>query len=189
MYRNLSILQFYDIYRLNILKFLHYSLYKNQTFFNKYFLPLLPTHHYNTRNVRINLPNVRLDIEKHSALYNSCMLMNQIDETFLSQMSDYMLKKKFKDKCISSYWGKYIWKWFYLLYFLWCTFLSGLLYFIWIFSFFLEFDIVFYACEIYFYITIVMKNCVNFSYQEILLLKIFRLFNMCLLLQLGFYIF
>ena len=103
MYRNLSILQFDDIYRLNILKFLHYSLYKNQTFFNKYFLPLLPTHHYNTRNVRINLPNVRLDIEKHSALYNSCMLMNQIDETFLSQMSDYMLKKKFKDKCISSY--------------------------------------------------------------------------------------
>ena len=77
MYRSLNLLQLEDIYKYSLLKFLHLVLYKNAEIFNEYFIPLLPSHRYNTRNIRINLPVVRLEAEWHFALFQSCKLLNE----------------------------------------------------------------------------------------------------------------
>ena len=60
-------------------------------------------HNYQTRNVRIHLPQTRLDLEKNFTLYKSAELINAIDEGFLNEQSNYTLKKKFKSMCIDNY--------------------------------------------------------------------------------------
>ena len=52
MYGSLNLLQIEDIYRYTLLKFLHLVLYKNFVIFNEYYIPLLPSHRYTTRNRR-----------------------------------------------------------------------------------------------------------------------------------------
>ena len=60
----------------------------------KYFTPLLPSHNYNTRNVRINLPAIRIELEKISTIYNICNLINEVPSDLLIQQSKHSLKKK-----------------------------------------------------------------------------------------------
>ena len=72
MYKSLNTLKFNYIYDLFLLKFLHFVMYKNTKntkLFNKYFADLLPGHSYSTRQTRILLPRVRLEIEKRSTIY------------------------------------------------------------------------------------------------------------------------
>ena len=54
------------IYKLSLFKFYYRIVYfdKNNNIFNDYFSHLLPGHNYETRGVRINIPQVRLQIEK-----------------------------------------------------------------------------------------------------------------------------
>ena len=85
MYKSLNLLQFEDIYKYILLKFLHLVLYKNPELFNEYFISLLPSHTYNTRNVRINLPVVRLEVERHFALFQICKLWNELPEAVLAK--------------------------------------------------------------------------------------------------------
>ena len=57
----------------------------------------------NTRNVKINLPYARIDIEQQSTVYQCCSLINSLDDTFLIPQSKQRLKRLFKDHCISKY--------------------------------------------------------------------------------------
>ena len=70
MYKTLNILKYHDIYELNLLKFIHSISYFNHDFFFRYYYPLLPSHNYETRGVRISLPSTRLDIEKQLHCFN-----------------------------------------------------------------------------------------------------------------------
>lgn len=99
-YKKLKLLKFDDIY---VLKFIHFVFYKNDKFFNDYFLDLLPTHNYETRNVRIQLPKVRLEVYKQFVIHKACKLINEIPESFLSLQSNNMLKKNFKEFCLNKY--------------------------------------------------------------------------------------
>ena len=69
----------------------------------KYFTPLLPSHNYNTRNTRINLPGIRIELEKISTIYNICNLINEVPSDLLIQQSKYSLKKKFYSLAIDRY--------------------------------------------------------------------------------------
>ena len=103
MYKSLGLLKFNDLYRLSLLKFLHFVFYKDNEFFNRFYLPLLPRHNYNTRNVRIDLPIVGLDIQKRFAHFQSCQLLNEIDEELIVPQSNKSLIKKFKEIAINQY--------------------------------------------------------------------------------------
>ena len=57
-------IQLHPVYRYFLLRFINDLKHKNTSFYNKYFVPLLPTHNYNTRGIKINVPAVRTDCEK-----------------------------------------------------------------------------------------------------------------------------
>ena len=103
MYKSLNTLKFDDIYDLFLLKFLHFVMYKNTKLFNEYFADLLPGHCYSTRQTRILLPRVRLEIEKRSTIYQCCKLLNSLHEKFISPQSDVTLKKNYKEFCFAGY--------------------------------------------------------------------------------------
>ena len=103
MYKTLGILQFEDIHKFFILKFIHLCLYENTSLFDSYFLHLLPSHSYSTRDTKINLPSVRLDIEKQATIFQCCNLINNIDNRFLLPQSKFTLKNQFKNYCLASY--------------------------------------------------------------------------------------
>ena len=103
MYKQLNLLHFDDIYQYLLLRFLHSILYINSELYNEYYVPLLPTHMYNTRNVRINLPPVRLEVERNSTLFQSCKLWNELSDELLEPQSAYSLKVKYKRLAMSQY--------------------------------------------------------------------------------------
>ena len=103
MYKTLGLLKFDDIYHYFLLRFIHLVFYNNELIFQEYFLPLMPSHNYPSRNVRILLPGIRLDIEKHSVVYQCCKLYNEIPESFLELQSTSHLKNSFKKFCIDRY--------------------------------------------------------------------------------------
>ena len=103
MYRTLNLLKFDDIYRYFLLRFINDAQYKNIVFYEKYFAPLVPAHRYETRGVKINLPDARLDAEKHGTIFNCCKLINELDESFFVPQSKQKLKKDFKKYCIQRY--------------------------------------------------------------------------------------
>ena len=103
MYKTLKFLKFEDVYRYFLLKFIHDVFYRQTEFFNEYFAPLLPSHSYGTRGVRINLPSVRLEIGKQSTLFQTCKLVNELPTELLEPQADGTLKKKYKSMVISQY--------------------------------------------------------------------------------------
>ena len=103
MYKRLKLLKLSDIYRYYLLRFIHYAMYDNTSLFLKHFAPLLPCHSYSTRHKRINLPCVRLEIEKNSVIFQCCKLLNDLPCNLLEPQSDRSLKIEFKNMCISNY--------------------------------------------------------------------------------------
>ena len=85
MYCSLNFLKFEDLYKFNLLKFLHFIMFIDNAVYLKYFTPLLPSHNYNTRNVRINLPAIRIELQKTSTIYNICNLINEVTEWLNAQ--------------------------------------------------------------------------------------------------------
>ena len=103
MYKTLNLLKFQDIYKYFLLKFIHFILYRDNEMFVKYLMPLMPNHRYNTRNNRINLPNVRLQVEKQSTVFQMCRLINELPDYLLDPQSQCSLKNKFKNFVIHNY--------------------------------------------------------------------------------------
>ena len=103
MYKELNLLKFEDIYRLCLLKFAHLVLFNDFNLFQKYFSQYLPAQTYPTRNNRINLPQVRLDVERNSTIFQLCKLLKEIDDEFLMPQSQNVLKRKFKQFCLDHY--------------------------------------------------------------------------------------
>ena len=99
MYKSLNLLKFEDIYKYFLLRFLHFIMYKDYDLFETYLRPLLPQHGYMTRNIRINLPSVRLQIEKQSVIFQMCKLMNELPQHLIDPQSLYSLKINFKKIC------------------------------------------------------------------------------------------
>ena len=103
MYKTLNLLKFDDVYKYFLLKFIHDVFYRQSDFFNEYYAPLLPSHSYSTRRVRMNLPSVRLEIEKQSTLFQTCKLLNELPPELLEPQSKGTLKSKFKCMVIAQY--------------------------------------------------------------------------------------
>ena len=103
MYKELQILQFKDIYKYSILKFLHYIMYDNFNIFNENFSDLLPTNVHNTRKGRINLSNVRTDVERNFLIFQICSLMREVPSYLLSPQSKVTLKRNFKNLTFANY--------------------------------------------------------------------------------------
>ena len=104
MYKKLDLLKFKDIYKFTLLKFFHKIVYtNNDNTFNDYFSHLLPTHNYETRGVKINLPQVRLDAEKNFTIFQICQLINELPDEFLLDQSNSNLKRAFKNMVLMTY--------------------------------------------------------------------------------------
>ena len=104
MYVRLNLLKFKDLYNFFILKFIHSFLYGNQdTIFQNHFIQLMPTHSYNTRENKINYPNIRLEVEKCLPVYNSVRVINEFPDFLLLPQSACTLKNKYKTWIIEKY--------------------------------------------------------------------------------------
>ena len=103
MYKSLNFLKFEDIYKYFLLSFMHFVVRKNDDLFDKYLMPLLPQHPYGTRGTRINLPAVRLQIEKQFTIFQMCKIFNELPQYLIDPQSRQSLKYKFKRYAISQY--------------------------------------------------------------------------------------
>ena len=66
MYKSVSFLKFKDIFNCFLLKFLYHCLYRDFKIFDNFYLQYLPQNNYLTRNRRLNLPTIRLEIDNKS---------------------------------------------------------------------------------------------------------------------------
>ena len=98
IYKILNILKFKDLYNLSLLKFLHFILYKRPELFEFYF-----SHSYATRNIKIRLPIIRLEMEKRSTIFRCCVLINEIHNKFILPQYMITLKRNFKISCLDQY--------------------------------------------------------------------------------------
>ena len=103
MYKSLNFLKFEDVYKYYLLNFMHFVVCGNDDFFDEHLVPLLPQHQYGTRGIRINLPVVRLQIEKQFTIFQMCKLFNELPDYLINPQSRQTLKCKFKKYAISQY--------------------------------------------------------------------------------------
>ena len=103
MYKSLNFLKFEDVYKYFLLMFLQFVISKNEDLFNSILRPLIPQHHYGTRGTRINLPVVRLQIEKQFTVFQMCKLLNELPEYVIDGQSRQSLKYRFKNYAVSQY--------------------------------------------------------------------------------------
>ena len=103
MYRELCLLKFKDIAEFALLKFYHNIYYNNTDVFLSNFSHLLPSHSYDTRSKRINLPDVRLIIEKQFTIFQMCRIINDLPDYLLLPQSLNSLKHKYLERALNSY--------------------------------------------------------------------------------------
>ena len=104
LYSDLKLLQLDDLYKLQLLKFLHSIIYgPNSHLFNKLILPYFPSHNYDTREFRLNLPRARLDVERQSVAYNLLVIFNEYSTIYSEPISLACLTNKFKKQILQSY--------------------------------------------------------------------------------------
>lgn len=75
----------------------------NHEIFQKCFQHLLPNHGNFTRNAIINLPVVRLEVERNFAVFRGVQVFRGVPPDLRQPMSAYALKKLFKVHAISQY--------------------------------------------------------------------------------------
>ena len=103
MYTQLELLKFKDIYKLYLLKFFLFLRNDKLDFFIKYFGALLPDNSYNLRNDRINLPDVRTDVEKRFTIFKCCEIVREVPVELLQPQSIRSLNRNFKVLKLASY--------------------------------------------------------------------------------------
>ena len=52
----------------------------------------------NTRRQRLRIPNVRLEIERQSTIFQACKFFNELSPYLINPMSKYLLKSNFTNK-------------------------------------------------------------------------------------------
>ena len=60
------------------------------------FLHLLSNHNYNTRNIKMNLPSIRIETERSLPIFNCVSLINSVPDELIRPQSDASLKRKVK---------------------------------------------------------------------------------------------
>lgn len=104
LYKTLNVLKFDDVYLTNMILFIHSILYgQNSNLFYDFIGRHLPQHRYGTRNSRLNIPSIRLKIEKQSTFYNTIKIFNDMPPEFLEPQSRHSLKKKCKVLALQNY--------------------------------------------------------------------------------------
>ena len=103
MFKKLQFLKFKDIHEYFMLKFFHLIYYNRHDVFLENFAQFLPLNNYNTRNSRINLPDVRTDTEKKFTIFQCCCVVRRLPEYLLLPQSMNSLKKNFKKYAIDKY--------------------------------------------------------------------------------------
>ena len=84
------------------MKFIHFILYTRFDLFLDNFSSLLPNNAYSTRN-RINLPNIRTEVERRFIIFKCCEIIRNIPEQLLHQQSNNSLKNKYIKFVLESY--------------------------------------------------------------------------------------
>ena len=95
MYKSLNFLNFGDIYKFSLLKFLHLAFFHNKSLYDEYFEHLFNDNNYNMRGDRVGLPYARLDIVKMGTIFQVYKLYNEAPEILLLPMSKSKLKRIF----------------------------------------------------------------------------------------------
>ena len=104
MYYSLQLLKVHDIYKYSVILFFHSILYYDKrNIFNQYFSQYLPQHNYSTRNSRMNLPPIELEIERQSTIFNCISVYNDLPTELIGPQSKFQLKKKIKTWLLSFY--------------------------------------------------------------------------------------
>jgi hypothetical protein len=95
MYDTLRLLQFDEVYKYFLLKFIRDAKFLNTEIYQRYFVPLIPSAIHYTRNQRFNVPSVRLEIEKRSTVYRSVTVFNSVPSKLTEVMCSQTFKKLF----------------------------------------------------------------------------------------------
>lgn len=104
MFKKLGLLKIRHIYEYFILKFMHTCIYgHNYDIFVNHLLPLLPNHTYETRNIKINYPHIKLEIERSMPIYNMIKFFNTFPYDLIKLQSEFSLRKNFKNYALSRY--------------------------------------------------------------------------------------
>ena len=78
MYKELKILKLNDLYKFNILKFIHRTFHNdNGHLIDTYFSDLL-INRENARRQRLRIPDVRLDIERQFTIFQACTIVRYL---------------------------------------------------------------------------------------------------------------
>ena len=102
MYKALNILKLEDIYEFQLLKFIVTSQQSDDGIWTKYFSNLRPIHNYSTRRTGLNIPNIRTNVERASALFQCVRAYNSLPATFNIENMD-AFKIQYKFSCLSEY--------------------------------------------------------------------------------------
>ena len=104
MYKQLNLLKLNEIYEYFMIKFIHSCIYgNNYNIFEEHFSDLLPHHTYQMRESKMNLPVIRLQLEKFMTKYNFIRLINKLPEEFLIPQSSQRLKFNYKKHALQKY--------------------------------------------------------------------------------------
>ena len=82
------------IYKLFLLKLVHFCLYQRPDVFQEHFFHSMPNDRYPTRNNKIKLPQIRLNIEKQSTIFNCCKVINELENEFFEFQNKTTLNKR-----------------------------------------------------------------------------------------------
>ena len=104
MYKELKLLKFKDIFEYFMVKFIHSCVYGvNYNIFEENFLSLLPNHSYEMRDIKINYPIIRLQLEKFMPRYHFIRLFNELPKELLTPQSALRLKNNYKKHVLENY--------------------------------------------------------------------------------------
>ena len=95
LYLKLNLLKLKEIYEYLMIKFIHSCLYgSNSYIFDIYFISLLPNHSYTLREIKLNYPPVRIELERCMTIFQCVHIYNKIPKYFLLPQSASRLNKE-----------------------------------------------------------------------------------------------
>ena len=90
MYLKLNLLKLKEVFQYFMTKFIHSCIHgKNHILFQEYFSNFLPSHTYNTRNLKLNYSCFKLEVEKHLSVYNCIRLYNELPSDLFEPQTPY----------------------------------------------------------------------------------------------------